>query len=263
MKKIVMIIIGVLLIPGFAALAQTSINNEFPAILGHMKFNTQQLNLQNLNNTETRTDTIKMMNDWNQSITLSFTVPDYIKATAVPSTLKPQQKGYIIVAYDGVKRNDFGFLYDRLNIKTNDSLQPEKSIGISVNIVEDFSKMTPAQLAKAPKITFDKTTYEFGTITEGDKVETDFKFTNEGKNELIIRKTKGSCGCTVGNPEKSNLQPGESSNLHVIFNSQGKSGQQTKTITVITNDPKSSSLTLTLTGKVDKKTDPNTQQPQK
>jgi hypothetical protein len=255
MKKLSLILISVLILSGLTALGQKT--TDYPNPIGNLKFNTSQLSFQNINNTDTKTDTIKVMNDWNKPMTLLFSkLPEYIKCKAVPDKLNPKQKGYILVTYDASKRNDFGYIYDRMPIETNDSAQAEKFVNISVNIVEDFSKMTPEQLANAPKIKFDKTTYEFGTIKEGDKIETDFKFTNEGKSDLIIRKTKGSCGCTVGNPEKSTLKPGESTNLHVTFNSAGKSGPQTKTVTVTTNDPANSSAMITITGKVDKKDEP-------
>ena len=151
-----------------------------------------------------------MLNEWNSPITISFPgLPEHITCKSVPESLNPNQKGYILVTYNAAKRNDFGYVYDRLIIKTNDSLQPDKTISISANIVEDFSKMTPKQLKDAPKIQFENLVYDFGTINQGDKIEYDFVFSNTGKNDLIIRKTKGSCGCTVGTPEKSTLKSGE------------------------------------------------------
>ncbi|MGB2513492.1 MAG: DUF1573 domain-containing protein, partial [Flavobacteriaceae bacterium] len=48
-----------------------------------------------------------------------------------------------------------------------------------------------------PAMSFDKTTHDFGTINEGDKVTTTFSFTNTGDEDLIIVDARGSCGCTV------------------------------------------------------------------
>jgi hypothetical protein len=39
---------------------------------------------------------------------------------------------------------------------------------------------------------------------------------------------------------KRELKPGESSNIEVTFNSKGRKGPQTKTVTVSTNDPEKS-----------------------
>lgn len=244
--------------PGFTVLAQVKTEiDAYPHPIGHLRFNTSQLSFKYINSTETKTDTLKMFNEWNKPMNLSFTkLPEYITCKAVPENLKPNQKGYILITYNATKRNDFGSIYDRIIIETNDSIQAEKTVSISANIVEDFSKMTPEQLKKSAKIKSEKTTYDFGTITQGDKVDCDFVFSNIGKSELIIRKTKGSCGCTVGTPENSNLKPGESSKLHVTFNSAGKSGQQSKTITITCNDPTNSSAIITITGKVELKTEP-------
>jgi hypothetical protein len=262
MKKLQLFLTAVMLICGFTAMSQEkTVKDLYPNLVGNLRFNISQLNFQNVNNTDTKTDTLKLYNEWSKPMNLSFaTLPDYIICKAVPEILKPQQKGYVLIAYNAAKRNDFGFIYDRFSINTNDSLQAEKSISISVNIVEDFSKLTPAQLANAAKITIDSITFDFGTIKQGDKIEHDFTFKNTGKSDLIIRKTKGSCGCTVGTPDKSTLKPGESSAIHVTFNSAGKSGHQSKTVTITSNDPGNSSSVITLTGTVEVSTDTTTKQ---
>jgi hypothetical protein len=168
--------------------------DEYPTPVGHLRFKVPQVAFNNINNTDTKTDTVKMYNEWNQVMTISISkLPDYITCQLIPDQqLKPKQKGIVLVTYNAAKRNDFGYVNDRFSITTNDSVQPEKPISISANIVEDFSKMTPEQLQNAAKINFENTTYDFGTIKEGEKIEHDFKFTNSGNNDLFIRKVKGS-----------------------------------------------------------------------
>lgn len=86
-----------------------------------------------------------------------------------------------------------------------------------------------------PKITFDKTEHDFGTINEGDIVETIFSFTNNGKSELIILSAKGSCGCTVPEWPKEPILPGEKGEIKVKFNSDRKPNKQQKQVTLVTN----------------------------
>jgi hypothetical protein len=86
-----------------------------------------------------------------------------------------------------------------------------------------------------PKLNFDKTEHDFGTIAEGDVVETVFNFTNTGKSELIILSAKGSCGCTVPEWPKEPIMPGESGKIKVKFNSYRKPNLQQKQITLVTN----------------------------
>ena len=92
---------------------------------------------------------------------------------------------------------------------------------------------------------FSEVEYNFGTITEGDKVTHIFKFTNMGKEPLVISNAKGSCGCTVPQWPKDPIAPGEIGEIKVQFNSKGKRGKQTKTITITANtDPANTILRI-------------------
>jgi len=95
-------------------------------------------------------------------------------------------------------------------------------------------------------IEFEETTFDFGTITSGEKVNYVYKFTNTGDNPLLITMAKGSCGCTVPSWPKEPIMPGESGDIEVQFNSKGKSGRQSKRITITANtDPAQTYLTIT------------------
>ena len=84
-------------------------------------------------------------------------------------------------------------------------------------------------------IAFDKIEHDFGTINEGDVVETIFYFTNTGKSELIISSAKGNCGCTVPEWPKEPILPGEKGEIKVKFNSDRKPNKQQKQVTLVTN----------------------------
>ena len=85
------------------------------------------------------------------------------------------------------------------------------------------------------EMTFDNQEYDFGTITQGDKVAHDFKFTNTGATDLVITDAKGSCGCTVPVYPKEPIQPGKSGNIKVSFDSHGKMGTTSKRVTIMCN----------------------------
>ncbi len=88
---------------------------------------------------------------------------------------------------------------------------------------------------KLTVITFEKTEHDFGTIKAGDEVQYSFKFENTGKNDLIISKAFGSCGCTVPDFPKEPIKPSEEGKIKVSFNSKNKYGEQSKTIYVYAN----------------------------
>ncbi|UGS24723.1 DUF1573 domain-containing protein [Flavobacterium channae] len=88
---------------------------------------------------------------------------------------------------------------------------------------------------KVAKIELDKEVHDFGTIKEGDIVETEFIVKNVGDSDLLIHDAKGSCGCTVPLPPKEPIKSGDSAPIKVSFDSKNKPGQQEKTVTLTTN----------------------------
>ena len=77
--------------------------------------------------------------------------------------------------------------------------------------------------------------YDFGKVTDGEKVEFNYRFENIGKNPLIVTNVSASCGCTVPQKPEQPIKPGETGFIKVVFNSQGRVGTAHKEVTVISN----------------------------
>ncbi len=101
-------------------------------------------------------------------------------------------------------------------------------------------------------VEFDKTEYDFGELIEGEIAEGTFKITNKGKVDLIITSAKATCGCTVPEWPKEPIAPGASADLKFTFNSRGRLGKQSKSITLQTNSEKVTEL-IRIKGTVVKK----------
>lgn len=86
-----------------------------------------------------------------------------------------------------------------------------------------------------PVISFKEDFHDFGKIKSGEKITFAFNFKNTGKSVLIISNVSTSCGCTVSAYPKQPIKPGEESSVDVSFDSTGKHGLQTKSISVYTN----------------------------
>ena len=72
-------------------------------------------------------------------------------------------------------------------------------------------------------------------INQGESVTHDFLIKNIGNDNLIINSAKGTCGCTVPEWPKDPILPGQESKIKVTFNSSGKTGIQSKQVTLVTN----------------------------
>ena len=92
-----------------------------------------------------------------------------------------------------------------------------------------------AKAGDFPVMTFTEVEHDFGTINEGDVVEHTFEFKNTGNSPLVISNAVGSCGCTVPSWPKEPVAPGETAEMLVKFNSNGKPNQNTKTVTITAN----------------------------
>jgi len=86
-----------------------------------------------------------------------------------------------------------------------------------------------------PKIKFDTTYHDFGTLIQGEQAAFTFRFKNTGKSELIIYDAFSTCGCTVPSFSKEPLQPGQEGKVEVVFNSEGKRGLQYKSVVLKLN----------------------------
>ncbi len=221
--------------------------------IGDLGLANSHLTMGKLYISEIKIDSLSVYNFSSEPVEISFqSIPKHITISAEPKVLKPQEKGSIIVLFDSNKQNDWGFIIDRIRVQLNGESPQGNLLSISANIEEDFSKLSEEELAKAPKIVFNEQNKDFGTIDEGNPVEHEFVFTNKGESDLIIRKIKASCGCTTVAPKVTVIKPGETSSLSASFRTKGYSGRQSKSITVITNDPKQSTVVLRLSGIVNK-----------
>jgi len=107
-------------------------------------------------------------------------------------------------------------------------------------------------------ITWEKTSHDFGDISQGDKVEQTFSFTNTGSTPLIITNVEVTCGCTTpkGWP-RDPVAPGGKGEILIAFNSAGKYGKQNKVVTIVSNATNAEVVQLTFSANVLEKKSPN------
>jgi len=106
---------------------------------------------------------------------------------------------------------------------------------VDTDAVTNSASADGAENVDLPEIKFDEEVFDFGRITQGEKVSHSFKFKNAGSGNLIISGANGSCGCTVPEWPKEPILPNGEGVIDVVFSSEGKSGMQEKTVTVVTN----------------------------
>lgn len=128
---------------------------------------------------------------------------------------------------------------------SNDKASEKRIAELEGRLAElEGGKSTPAAQTSKPEVKpegplpafeFETMEHDFGTIKEGDVVETTFKFKNTGEAPLIIQGAQGSCGCTVPTWPKEPIPVGGTGEVTAQFNSKGKPNLQQKTVTLTAN----------------------------
>ena len=113
-------------------------------------------------------------------------------------------------------------------------------------VVDDAVKQSATAMLDTTMVQLIDSVYNFGKITDGEKVTFNFRFKNVGAKPLVITSTSASCGCTVPEKPERPVLPGETGFIKVVFNSKGKTGHNEKNITVMANtNPAFPQLVLT------------------
>jgi hypothetical protein len=84
-------------------------------------------------------------------------------------------------------------------------------------------------------IDFESTLHDFGQIVVNSNASCEFKFTNTGKEPLILSNVKASCGCTVPEWTKEPVLPGEEGVIKVRYTTVTRPNVINKAIIVHSN----------------------------
>jgi len=249
--------VAVLVIKGEVIPHEKTVEELFTFKVGDVRFQSNHLAFTNIKKTEKKIRVMPLINTSSAPVKVEFDgLPGHLELKANPETLKPGQKGIIEGTYDATKNPGWGNVNDMVKVKLNGNVEQNLYLYVSANLVEDFSYLSKDDLISAPVFKLESTTVDLGKIKGSTQNEVEFKFTNTGKSELIIRHIRSTCGCTAiqqGN-QGTGIKPGESSSIKAVFNSGGYVGKVTKAIYVYTNDPKNSEVVLMLTAEVEQPT---------
>ncbi len=207
--------------------------------IGTLKLTTLHLNLNAIKNDKQTEKTIDIINSGTEplNITATSTSPA-ITVNVEPKTLGKGEKGKIQVIYDAQKKNDWGFVSDKIEIKTQNAVGNIMIVG---NIQEDFSAYN-GDFSDAPVAVFSEMESILENLAPNSTVTHEFYIQNTGKSDLIIRKTRTSDNQVSVNVAKTSIKPGKKTKVVITFKT-GQISKATKIIQFTLNDPRNSIAT--------------------
>ena len=86
-----------------------------------------------------------------------------------------------------------------------------------------------------PIMKLDAIDIDYGTMEKNADPFRSVKFTNTGKEPLIIKSARGNCGCTVPTWPREAIMPGESKEIKIRY-ATNRIGTFHKKVTLVTNE---------------------------
>lgn len=113
---------------------------------------------------------------------------------------------------------------------------------------EKRSQEALAANPNAPVIKFEKVVHDYGEIEQHADGNCEFKFTNTGKEPLILSNVRSSCGCTVPVWPRQPILPGQSDVIKVKYDTK-RVGMINKSVQVYSNATEKT-VVLKIKGKI-------------
>ena len=105
------------------------------------------------------------------------------------------------------------------------------------NIQNNSSNTIQNNAGPQPRILVSEEEWDFGKVTRGEKPTHIFMVKNGGEGDLIIGGLKESCACIEASISATLIQPGESAELKVSYDTTDYVGKDEKHLHIYSNDP--------------------------
>lgn len=117
--------------------------------------------------------------------------------------------------------------------------------------VKLFSEMNEATSEKVGKAEIvGDLVYDFGVMSPGEEGEREFTIRNVGDGPLRLRVGASTCKCTLGELNKSVLEPGDETQIKLSWTVKPGAEEFGQSAQLLTNDPSRVAITLQIKGKI-------------
>lgn len=214
-----------------------TIEEDYPfRIAGGVRVSQFSLYFGTVRQGETKALTVGYVNNSLQPATIGYLVEpqrSFIRVEA-PTTLQPGERGVITVTYDLSGEEFFGRYSDRIYLTVNgvQELTPISTTFTAIDSAEGVD------LRNSPGALISPQFHDFGQVQRGESLTLQLELTNDGSKPLIVRWVHPRAGVTTTLSQGVTVEPGEAYAFTARIDTSGLGrGINTKSITVITNDP--------------------------
>lgn len=237
-----------LFIEGVVIGSPATVAQRFPVGCGNLQLSTSTALFGEITKGKMSTLFLDGYNRSSDSITpVVDNLPEYIEVAVKPRVVAPGEQTSFIFYYNSANCPQWGVVTDSVTIRPDKTSHVSITIPAVAIINEDFSKLTPGQLAKAPQVRPETESLDFGTLVQSssEPVTRTMTVKNTGKSPLMIRRVQTPDRGVSVSIDKENIKPGKTATLTVVvIPSELPGAMLNSRITLITNDPSAPVKTL-------------------
>lgn len=218
----------------------TDVNRAYPVPKGFLGFRLKTINMGDVFDNEPKIKYVEFFNKGEDLLdkgAFRSQTPPYLQISQVQQFVRPQERGLLMIRYDGKIRNDLGYFEDEIPIGWENIPGSEIRLHLIADLFEYFPPVLRGNLNDVPQLFIDQKEIDLKEISSRMVVRRTVTLTNKGRQLLEIRKIQGNCECLIIEAPKKNLEPGESMELSLILDPIGRKGIDQRNIYIFSNDP--------------------------
>lgn len=229
--------------------SEKTVKDQFPIRIGSLGIRNNTLKMGQLEQGESGTKRVAVANLSNKPVSIKFTdISPGLSLKAEPETIPANGMGEIIYTVNTRAATHWGSTIYKAFVISNGA-KASTPLQVESMIIDNFSNLSKEEVNNSPMVIAKNSSYNFGTVAKGTKVNAVFNLRNTGYRELKIYKIDDNNG-KLNITAPSTVKAGAEFNITVPVNTSAYSGEQVFTITLVTNSPNRPLVNLFITGTI-------------
>ena len=229
-----------LFLEGISIPYPSDIKTAYPVTQGILGFRLKTVNMGDVFTNEPKIKFVEFFNKGENLLdkgAFRSQTPPHIQISQVQQFVRPQERGLLMIRYDGKIRNDLGYFEDEIPVAWENVSNSEVKLHLIADLFEYFPPIQRDDLKEVPQLFIEQKEIDLREISSRTVVRKTVTLTNKGRQTLEIRKIQGNCECLKIEVPQDQLMPGESMQLSLIFDPIGRKGIDQRNIYIFSNDP--------------------------
>lgn len=228
-----------LTISGVVIGSQNTLRSRYPVQAGALKFRSDKLMFGSVLKGRAKSCFMEVYNASQAEIKPEISgLPAYMRATPSAETVPPGEQVVYTMTLTPAATDLYGVITDSLTV-TDPASGQAQTIHVAAILEEDFSMLTPTQMAQAPVIAVEPDLIDLGRLPEGTAPLTrTFTVENRGRSPLLIRRVYTPDPAVTATISSTKIKKGKKATVTVTVDPSALPSELLNArIQVIANDP--------------------------